>query len=476
MKTLNVATLETGIPQILDNLKQKKEQMDAMKQSIDTFVSDRSSFTGKAAQSIKSFYQETHLEVIASFTQWFATYESTLRSLETSIKSLEPSKDGYISEAFLETELENGLIRAREIVIDLTNEGNAIISGIQDIVSIQKLDDDVAIQLNQAAKENKTKIVDKLNEFDESEATGLESVKEYMDTIGQKVKVVEGMFSSGTVSIGTYRPGSITLPKQPVEKADTSPSANLKDHPRFVDNKRNDTSRPAEEGVSWNPLPTLGLSPSHWRERPLNAAANLSVNASTGYGAAKTIQKSSRGAGVSKKTYETAQGKRRVRVKVHNPKELGFKKKTYSGTNATNYPELYKHVNMKTAIKESFKWSSNKLGYLGVAATVTGDIVHGIQNDASAVDIAADVTGDVAVAGVSIAASAATGAAAGAIIGGPLGLGVGAVAGFVVGMATTSALSDLKFMDVDKDGKQDSIADAAKKGTKKLLKKIGSWF
>lgn len=476
MKTLNVATLETGIPQILDNLKQKKEQMDAMKQSIDTFVSDRSSFTGKAAQSIKSFYQETHLEVIAAFTQWFATYESTLRSLETSIKSLEPSKDGYISESFLETELENGLTRAREIVIDLTNEGNAILSGIQDIVSIQKLDDDAAIQLNQSAKENKTKMVDKLNEFDESEATGLESVKEYMDTIGQKVKVVEGMFSSGTVSIGTYRPGSITLPKQPVEKADTSPSANLKDHPRFVDNKLNEMYRPVEEGMSWNPLPTMGLSPSHWRERPLNAATNLAVNAATGYESAKVIEKARKGAGVTRTTYQTAQGKWRERVSVQNPKELGFNKSTYSGTNATNYTKLFKFVDANTATKEAFKWSSNKLGYIGIAATMTGDIVHGIQNDAPAVDIASDVTGDVAIAGASIASSAYTGAIVGGAIGGPLGLGAGAVVGAVAGVVTTTILSDFKFLDLDKDGKKESVGDTVKKGTKKLLKKIGSWF
>ncbi|MFC4025270.1 LXG domain-containing protein [Oceanobacillus longus] len=480
MKTLDVMSLESGIERIVAKLDQQKEQMSEIESAIGHFISQDSSFKGKGGQSIRAFYQDAHQTFLAFYQQMIGTYASTLKNIKNELQLLEPAQNGVIQEGFLQQDVENGLNQARDMVIELTNESNQAIQRVQDIISLPQLKDDTFLQQVNFARQQKDQTVEKLIEFDQSQSSSLDPIDQDIQMMNQYIQQIHGLFSSGRIAIDTYQPNTGYNPHVATNRGAMDPYDALMNHPRFVENGVEASDTVNGYRPEWDPTPTLGVNFDQWREQPVNAATNLGMFAATAYGASKNVNLARQGYGVTRTNYTTAQGDRRVRVNVDRPELNNIKKRTYSGANATNYTKLYKQVDPLTNVKESFKFASNKIGYIGVGTTVVGDIVHGIQRNDSATEIAGNVTGDVAVAGVSIAGSAYAGAKAGALagtfIGGPVGVAVGAVVGAAAGIVVTTLLSDMKFMDVDNDGKSDSIGDAIKKGTTGIMNKIGSWF
>lgn len=471
MKTLDVKSIENGLIEIKGDLKQQKDQISNIQSAIQDFISTEASFKGKGGQSIRAFYNDAHHSFLEFYNQVIETYESTLDVLKNEMESYEPSSNGLIRESFLGQDLETGLTYAKDTVIDITNDANQTIHSVNDIISIPPLDDNRFHQQLRSAKQHKDETVEKLFQFDQNQWTSLDKVDQDIQLMNKYINQIHELFESGQLSVDTYQSNNDynQISEKPIISTDAFSS--ITKHPRVISNGVGISDFNNE--MNWDPSPTLGLNFESWRENSINAATNLGVATATGYTTAKSINKNFKGFGVKREFYLTAQGATKTRIHVTNPELMGFNKKTYSGTNATNYPKLYKLVDPMTNIKASFKWAGNRIGVVGVAATVTGDIIHGIQQEKTASEIAGNVAGDVVIAGSSIVASAYAGALAGGVIGGPVGLAVGALAGALAGIFITTALSDLKFMDVDNDGELDSIGDAIKKGTTALLDDIG---
>jgi hypothetical protein len=480
MKTLDVMSLETGIDQLLRTLNRQKDQMVEIESAVSSFISDEASFKGRGGESIRAFYQDSHQSFLEFYQQMAATYEAALNSIKGELQGFEPAQNGYIRENFLQNEVENGLNRGRDTVMDLTSETNGTIQSVQDIISLPRLNDSPFLQEVHTAGQHKDQTLEKLHQFDQSQSANLEPVQQDVELMNQYIQQIQGLFSSGKISIDTYQPNSCYNPNYEAGSGSTNPYFDLTNNSRFVENGAEAADTVNGLQPEWDPTPTLGINFDQWRDQPINAAANLGVVTATGYGAAKSVNLARKGFGVRKSYYTTAQGKERVKLNVDKPELNNNNKKTYSGTNATNNKNLYKLVDPMTSVKESFKWAGNKIGYIGVGTTIAGDIYHGIDQNQSPSEIAGNVTGDVVVAGASIAASAMAGAQFGAMagvaFGGPVGVAVGALVGAGAGILMTTALSDIKFMDFDSDGKLDSVADSIKKGTKNIIDKVSSWF
>lgn len=480
MKTLEVSTLQSGVDQLLTKLSQHKEQVNSLESAVKNFTSPDDSFRGQAGQSIRGFYQDSHQPFLQFFKEVVDTYESTLNALKNELNNVEPASNGVIKESFLQHDVEQGLNQARDFVMDLADETNHKIQSVSDIVSLPKIQDGSFQGQVQAARNHVDQTFEKLHRFDQTQTSALDPVEQGLQFMNQYVQQVQGLFTSGNVSIDTYSPNFCYAPEYLQNGGSRDPYYGFSTDPRVVANGVDAADTGRDVPIEWDPTPTLGLNFDQWREQPINAATNLGVVTATAYGASKRINLARQGFGVSLTHYTTAQGVRRPHVNLSKPHLDDFKKHNYRAHNATDYTRLWKMVDPMTSVKESFKWAGNRLGYIGIGATVTGDIVHGVQNNQTASEIAGNVTGDVVVAGASIAASAAAGAkigvVAGAALGGPVGVAVGAAAGALAGIVVTTLLSDLKFMDVDNDGKKDSVGDAIKKGTTGIINKVGSWF
>ncbi|MGG3889379.1 ribonuclease YeeF family protein [Metabacillus fastidiosus] len=477
---LDAHALHTGIDEILNKLNVQESQIEEIGSAVSRIISLEDSFKGDGGQAIRSFYEDCHKSFLLFYEQAINEYKMMLNNVKSSLQEFEPAQNGLIRQSFLEDELDSGLSKTRDTTIELTNETNSTISSVRDIIVLPVLNDDQFLQHVDEAKKEKNETVENLNKFDYENKAALTPVHQNIQMMNNYIKEIQSMFASGNLSIDSYESNrAYTFPemqKEDINDPDPYTSFCMDDRVRMNDVEAADISG---QGIEWNPTPTFGINFDQWREQPINAVANLGITASAAYDASKGVNLARKGFGYTKTTRITAQGKERVVVKLNNPQLGGFNKKTYSGTNVTNYPKLNTLVDPMARVKDSLKWGSNKIGYVGVGVTVAGDIIHGVQNNQSKSEIAGNVVGDVAVAGASIAASAAVGAKVGAMagaFGGPVGVAVGAVAGAAAGIVVTTVLSDFKFMDIDNDGKSDSIGDAVKKGTKGLIDKVGSWF
>ncbi|MFC7393136.1 hypothetical protein [Scopulibacillus cellulosilyticus] len=225
-----------------------------------------------------------------------------------------------------------------------------------------------------------------------------------------------------------------------------------------------------------------------FEDNAIPTAGSIIGNSRSAYTLSKAYRRYRKGFGVTKGFYTTAQGKTRVRVRVSNPNVEGFNKKTYSHIKATNYKKLYKWVDPKTAVKENLKitrngWKFKSAGaftYLGVGLNVAQDITFGVRHNLKGNQIAGNVIGDLGIgianAAISTAAGVEAGAMIGTVFGGPIGTFAGAAAGFFISKGLSFAENKLKIYDIDYDGKKDSISGIVKKGTSKIIGKIGSWF
>ncbi|WP_168733973.1 T7SS effector LXG polymorphic toxin [Metabacillus sediminilitoris] len=473
MKTLDVASLQSGIDEMLDKLTIYDEQIKQIQEMVKGIISLEDSLKGNGGQSIRAFYQDCHDSFLSFYKTVIENYKSLLHTMKAELQSLEPADNGYIRDNFLQHDLLSSLQNAKNMTINLSNETNNLMDSVQDIVALPLLKNDDFLHRIYQVNLSIDQTVEKLHTFDQSQSTALNPVEQDIQKMNLYIQHIQQAFQAKDLSIETYNPeGTI----------DTSIMTNtslLANHPRVEANGVETTHLFQGMNAEWDPTQTLGFNFNDWKEKPINAFASLGGLVATAYESSKDVRLAGQGFGVSRTTRVTAQGKEKVVLKVTRPDLVGLRKKTYSGPNATNLSRLYKYVDPATKVKDSFKWASNKLGYIGVGVTVAGDIVHGVQNNQKASEIAGNVTGDVVVAGASIAASAAAGAKVGALVGtvgGPVGVIAGTAVGAVAGIAVSTLLSDFKFMDVDNDGKSDSVGDAIKKGTTALIDKVGSWF
>lgn len=482
MKILDVRPFDEGLQRNIQMLSRLEGEMQTIQTAINGLVSLQDSLKGQGGDAIRSFYNDAHLPFLHFFLTFKEEFDRKLKQMGDALTALESNPNGFIRESFLEGEVEEGLTEISQVTSNLTEESNVIMNQVADIIALPHLDDSgVQDGVTNARKKRDNTVID-LHEFDSTQTNALALIEAAILNMELWLTDIEYLMSEGLTDIQfPSEDWNYVQDATPIGKFYLQHQINLlAADPRVKENEVEISSPSNTEKTLWEGImTTVGLDINDWEQKPINAAANMVGFTAAGYEAAKELRLASKGFGIWSETKYTKQGKPRLVVHVERPELIGVKKKTYTGANATNYTKILRRVDPMTNVRETFRFAGNKLGYITVFATAGGDIVHGIQNNESASEIAGNVTGDVAVAGASMAASAwaavQIGAMAG-IAGGPVGVAVGAVTGLIVGTMVTAVLSEIKIMDVNNDGKSDSIGDAIKIGTKGLIDGVASWF
>ncbi|WP_419961274.1 ribonuclease YeeF family protein [Psychrobacillus sp. BM2] len=482
MKILDVQPFHDGLSRNINMLTRLEGEINAIQTAVQGLVAMEESLKGEGGNAIRSFYNDCHLPFLHFFLTFNNLYNTTLTTMNSALNALEPDANGYIRQAYLEGEVEEGLTEISQVTTNLTDESNNLMDSVSDIVALPHLDDSGVQEGVASARTSRDNTVTDLNEFDLTQTNALLLIEAAIFNMEVWLSDIEYLMEEGLT--GVNFPADTWNSVQ-----DATPIGQfylqhqidmLAANPRVEENGV-DVSAPAytEKSLWEGIMSTVGVNINDWKDKPINAGASLLAFSASGHATYKDVRLASKGFGIKRETRVTKQGVSKPVLKLDEPQLIKVKNKTYSGPNATNYEKIFKRVDPATNVKVAFRYSTNKLGYVGVFATVGGDIFHGIQNEESASQIASNVTGDVAVAGVSIGASAwlgaQTGAAAGAL-GGPVGVVAGAVVGLAVGVIVTTAMNEIKIFDVNNDGQKDSVGDAIKIGTKGLIDSVSSWF
>lgn len=482
MKILDVLPFHDGLSRNINMLTRLDGEINAIQTAVQGLVAMEESLKGEGGNAIRSFYNDCHLPFLHFFLTFNNLYNTTLTTMNSALDALEPDANGYIRQAYLEGEVEEGLTEISQVTTNLTDESNNLMDSVSDIVALPHLDDSGVQEGVTSARTSRDNTVTDLNEFDLTQTNALLLIEAAILNMEVWLSDIEYLMEEGLTGVNfpaddwNYVQDATPIGQFYLQHQIDMFSSN----PRVKENDV-DVSAPAytEKSLWEGIMSTVGVNINDWKDKPINAGASLLAFSASGHATYKDVRLASKGFGITRTTRTTKQNVTKTVLLIDKPELYDVKKKTYSGADAENYEKIFKKVDPATNVKAAFRYSTNKIGYIGVFATAGGDIIHGIQNEESASQIAGNVTGDVAVAGVSMAASAWAGAYAGAAagaLGGPVGVVAGAAVGLVAGVIVTAALSEFKIMDVNNDGRNDSIGDAIKIGTKGLIDSVSSWF
>ncbi|MED1741416.1 T7SS effector LXG polymorphic toxin [Bacillus swezeyi] len=214
MKTLDVQALHNAIDQTLEQLKQQSDEISKVEKSVEGITSLDDALKGKGGDAIRAFYKECHTPFLQFFESFIEEYSSALKKMKSALTSLEPNHNGYISQAFLEHELEQGLNAADRTTKHLVSKANATIAKVGHIVDLPDLNDNDFHEQNQKALKEIGTTLEKLHAFDREQANALKTAEQDLETMQQYITRLEKMYTSPKIEITGYQKGSILKPDE----------------------------------------------------------------------------------------------------------------------------------------------------------------------------------------------------------------------------------------------------------------------
>ncbi|MFO6495826.1 MULTISPECIES: T7SS effector LXG polymorphic toxin [Bacillus] len=214
MKTLDVQALRNGIDDTLEQLKKQADEIAKVKKSVDGITSLDDALKGKGGDAIRAFYEECHTPFLRFYETFIEEYQSALKKIKTSLDSFESNHNGYISQAFLEHELEQGLNAADRTTKHLVSKANATIAKVSHIADLPQLDDSDFHEQNQRAKREISSTLEKLHAFDREQTNALKTAENDLETMQRYITRLEKMYTGPKIEITGYQKGSILKPDE----------------------------------------------------------------------------------------------------------------------------------------------------------------------------------------------------------------------------------------------------------------------
>ncbi|WHX75105.1 T7SS effector LXG polymorphic toxin [Bacillus safensis] len=227
MKTLDAFALINGIDQTLNALKQQSQQISSLEKQINHIISLDGALKGEAGQAIRAFYTECHIPFLQFFQVVIEEYSAALKNTKQALSALESNEHGYISQAFIEHDLDQSLKKAERTISEIVSEVNHAIGRVGHIVHLPNVDESVFQQNYQRAWLETSRTIGLLHAFDREQTSALHETKSSLQTMKQYIDILSTMFTGPKIDITSYQKGSIL--KDGKEEKVSSTISGLKD-------------------------------------------------------------------------------------------------------------------------------------------------------------------------------------------------------------------------------------------------------
>ncbi|WP_420797590.1 T7SS effector LXG polymorphic toxin [Cytobacillus firmus] len=181
-----------------------EEQIRNIARDVEGITSLEDSFRGEGAEAIQAFFQECHSPFLLFFEGFLADYQNTLKGIASSLQMLEPSSNGFIRQSFLVGEAAQGLVKTESITNSLTEETNAVMQKVSDIVSLPHLQDGEFSAQVRRAELHRRNTVDDLMTFDSQQTLALDPIEQDLYLMQTYIDEISSRFQSGSLSISGY--------------------------------------------------------------------------------------------------------------------------------------------------------------------------------------------------------------------------------------------------------------------------------
>ncbi|MEC2038591.1 T7SS effector LXG polymorphic toxin [Bacillus altitudinis] len=209
MKTLDAFAIISGIDQTLNTLKQQSQQISSIEKQIQQIISLDGALKGEAGQAIRSFYTECHIPFLQFFQVIIEDYSAALKNTKQALHALESNQHGFISQAFIEHELDQGLKKAERAISEIVSEVNHAIGRVGHIVHLPSVDESAFQQNYQKAWLETSRTIGLLHAFDREQTSALQETKSSLQTMKQFINMLSTMFTGPKIDITSYQKGSI---------------------------------------------------------------------------------------------------------------------------------------------------------------------------------------------------------------------------------------------------------------------------
>ncbi|MEH7650901.1 T7SS effector LXG polymorphic toxin [Bacillus safensis] len=231
MKTLDVQALHHGIDQTLTQLKQQSQHMKSLESQINQIISLDGALKGEAGEAIRAFYAECHIPFLQFFQVTIEEYSAALKKIKNALHAFESNENGFISQSFLEHELDQGLKNAERAVSDIVSDVSSAIGKVSHIIDLPTVDESAFQASYQKAWLNISKTIGTLHAFDREQASALNETKSSIHTMKQYIDTLGKMFTGPKIEIASYQKGSILK-----DEEDKKISSNLSELDKKIDN------------------------------------------------------------------------------------------------------------------------------------------------------------------------------------------------------------------------------------------------
>ncbi|WP_338527948.1 T7SS effector LXG polymorphic toxin [Bacillus sp. MAG717A] len=209
MKTLDAFALINGIDQTLNTLKQQSQQISSLEKQIHHIISLDGALKGEAGQAIRAFYTECHIPFLQFFQVVIEEYSAALKNTKQALHALESNEHGFISQAFIEDDLDQGLKKAERTISEIVSEVNHAIGRVGHIVHLPSVDESAFQQNYQKAWLETSRTIGLLHAFDREQTSALHETKSSLQTMKQYIDTLSTMFTGPKIDITSYQKGSI---------------------------------------------------------------------------------------------------------------------------------------------------------------------------------------------------------------------------------------------------------------------------
>jgi hypothetical protein len=204
LKVLDARELHSGLKDLHSSLDSLEEQIRNIARDVEGITSLEDSFRGEGAAAIQAFFQECHSLFLLFFEGFLADYQNTLKGIASSLQMLEPASNGFIRQSFLVGEAAQGLVKTESITNSLTDETNAVMQKVSDIVSLPHLQDGEFSANVRRAELHRRNTVDDLMTFDSQQTLALDPIEQDLHLMQTYIDEISSHFQSGNLSISGY--------------------------------------------------------------------------------------------------------------------------------------------------------------------------------------------------------------------------------------------------------------------------------
>lgn len=204
LKVLDARELHSGLKELNSSLYSLEEQIRNIARDVEGITSLEDSFRGEGAAAIQAFFRECHSPFLLFFEGFLADYQNTLKRIATSLQMLEPASNGFIRQSFLDGEAAQGLVKTESITTSLTEETNAVMQKVSDIVSLPHLQDGEFSAHVRRAELHRRNTVDDLITFDGQQTLALDRIEQDLHLMQTYIDEISSLFQSGSLSISGY--------------------------------------------------------------------------------------------------------------------------------------------------------------------------------------------------------------------------------------------------------------------------------